>query len=157
MSNDTFRSVLESVAAEDSASKSRLLEALQEKLDVASLRNAVKIVRLIENWREFPIEHSRFVLSDLQRRIDCISWDEMASAISGIAEIIDECVTVAGGDCDNCMGDELVFMWDSAEETVVRHCKLCGNTIDLSGAIIAETASLEEATTQQLADAGVAF
>lgn len=155
MNRDELHTALESAATEGGSSKADFLQSLYDKIDVVSLRQSARLLQLLESRKELPVGSSRFDLSDLLRRISCISWDETASAISGVVEIVDECVTVSGGDCDECMGDELVFMWDSSEEKVVQHCKLCGNTIDLSGKSVAESPFLQEATNQQLADVGV--
>ena len=155
MNTKQIKMALEAATAEGSTSKAAFLESLFKQLRNLECHELATVTRLIGRRQELPVGHSRFVFDDLPRRINSISWNQIESVVSGIGEIVNECTTVTAGDCDNCMGDELVFMWDFVKSHVVRHCRLCGNTIDLRGDRIGESTTLEVATEQQLIDSGV--
>jgi hypothetical protein len=153
MNGEQLKFLFESSAL-SSTSKMMFLEKLLDGWSV-SCDMLPRLHSFLERREIFPVNKSRFVFADLHRRLECISWDEDAAAISGAFEIVRECLTVAAGDCNNCMGDELIFMWDSEHSRLVKHCGLCGHTLDVSGNVVSENSSFVEPTEEQLSDCEV--
>ena len=79
-----------------------------------------------------------------------MSWKEKASVVQSIESIVEECTTVSGGDCDECMGDELIYMWDLQCGRLVKCCLLCSDALDLAGTKVAGPLKLIDATELQL-------
>jgi hypothetical protein len=147
-----LHSILEQESHQGCKSKSALLDSLYEffKGERIDEPQVARIIATLEMREQLPVEFSRFDLQDLPRRISLISWKRKAAVVRGVESIIEECTTVSGGDCDECMGEELVYMWDLQRDRLVRRCLLCTDTLDLVGAKVMESVELTEATESQL-------
>lgn len=139
-----------SASKEGAGNREAFLHALGQRIPNFRLDRFKTLADVLEG---FPVDRSRFVLADLPRRINIISWGNPEAVSSGIREIINECITVAAGDCNDCMGDELIYMWDILGSRVVRHCQLCGATLELASDQAAKNTQLTVASSQQLSEA----
>ena len=155
MNSNQLKMLFQSSAATCPVSKTVFLEHLYRNMTDVGCQ-LTKLQSLLDRRETMPVEKSRFDLADLSRRLESVTWDEDAAAISGAYEIVRECLTVSAGDCDNCMGDEMVYMWESDQSVLVKNCGLCGQTLDLSGMLVPESPTLVEPTDKQLSDYHVA-
>jgi len=149
--------IAESANATSGCSKSVFLDALRDRLMVTlpSGPASDRILTLLKRSNELPVCNSRLDESDLRRRGKCLSWNTLDSSIQAIGDLVWEATTVSAGDCDVCMGDDLVYLWDADFKRMVRVCDLCSNILDLEGGRIASTGRLEVPTRKQLEAASV--
>jgi len=94
-------------------------------------------------------------MPDLPRQLEIWSWKKRDGTIGAICDLVWEAVTVSAAECDECLGDELIYMWDIDRERLVFVCDLCPNILDLEGEQISCPDHLEVPTQQQLTAAGV--
>ncbi|MFV0446818.1 MAG: hypothetical protein ACK5Q5_24870 [Planctomycetaceae bacterium] len=149
--------IAKSATAKSSCSKLVFLDALRDRLvgDLPSGPASDRILTLLQRLNELPVCDSRLDEADLRRRESCLSWNSVNSSIQSIGDLVWEATTVSAGDCDVCMGEELVYLWDVDSERMVRVCDLCSNTLDLEGRKIESTGRLEVPTRNQLEAVGV--
>ena len=152
-----LRSILEQGADQADRSKLSLLEELHKFFQEEHRADPQlgRIMEMLEARDQLPVAFSRFDIQDLPRRIGLMSWTKKASVVQSIESIAEECTTVSGGDCDECMGDELIYRWDMHYGRVVKCCVLCSDTLDLVGAKVAGPLKLIDATKLQLREARV--
>ncbi|MEW4453316.1 hypothetical protein AB1L30_11615 [Bremerella sp. JC817] len=150
--NSLKHAIAEAEHANPSCSKSVFLDALRDCLmgTLPSGPASDRILTLLKRSNELPVFNSRLDESDLRRREDCLSWNSLDSSIQAIGDLVWEATTVSAGDCDECMGEELVYLWDAVSERMVKVCDLCSNTLDLEGRRIESTGRLEVPTRNQL-------
>ncbi len=155
--NSLEHAIAESASAKPSCSKSVFLHALRDRLmgTLPSGPASDRILTLLKRSNELPVCNSRLDESDLRRRENCLSWNSLGSSIQAIGDLVWEATTVSAGDCDVCMGEELVYLWDADSERMVRVCDLCSNYLDLEGRRIESTGRLEVPTRKQLEAVGV--
>jgi hypothetical protein len=151
-----LRSILEQEANQADRSKLSLLEKLHEFFQEERRADPQlgRIMELLEARDQLPVAFSRFNMQDLSRRVGLMSWKKKASVVQSIESIVEDCTTVSGGDCDKCMGDELVYMWDLHCGKLVKCCLLCSATLDLVGTEVVRPLELIDATELQLREAG---
>ena len=147
-----LRSILEQEADQADRSKSSLLEKLHEFFQEEHHADPQlgRIMEMLKARDQLPVAFSRFDIQDLPRRVCLMSWKEKASVVQSIESIVEECTTVSGGDCDECMGDELIYMWDLQCGRLVKCCLLCSDALDLAGTKVAGPLKLIDATELQL-------
>lgn len=138
-------------------SKYVFLDALRDRLhgNLPSGPTSNRILLLLTRSNELPVCNSRLDESDLRRRANILSWKTLDSSVQAIGDLVWEATTVSAGDCDLCMGEELVYLWDADSERMVKACDLCSNTLTVSGERITSTGRLEVPTSKQLKAAGV--
>lgn len=149
--------IAESANATPSCSKSVFLDALSDRL-MGCLPSGPandRILTLLKESNKLPVCHSRLNYSDLRRRAQCMSWSTLHSSMQAISELVWETTTVSAGDCDECMGEEMIYLWDEDRDGLIRKCDLCSNTLDLQGGKVVSTGRLVAPTTTQLEEAGV--
>jgi hypothetical protein len=155
--NSLKLAIAESENATPSCSTAVFLNALREQL-VGTLPGGAasdRILTLLDRLHELPVCKSRLNHFDLPRREKCLSWNSLDSSIQAIGDLVWEATTVSAGDCDVCMGEELIYMWNTDSERMVKVCDLCNNTLDLGGGRVALTGRLEVPTLKQLEAVGV--
>ncbi|EDL62272.1 hypothetical protein [Gimesia maris] len=136
--------IIEANKVDDSLQKRALLQSLFESLnkELVTLVTKSHAEKMLSAWlskrNEFPLAASRLVISDLDRLVKCVTWGQKDSAIAGVIEIIKLAITVRAGDCNKCLGEELIYMWDKKSNKVICQCDLCDNKQDLNGNIISE-------------------
>ena len=151
-----LRSILEQEADQADRSKVSLLEELHKFFQEHRADPQLgRIMELLEARDQLPVAFSRFNMQNLSRRVGLMSWKKKASVVQSIESIVEECTAVSGGDCDECMGDELIYMWDLHRERLVKCCVLCSNALDLIGAKMAGPLRLIDATELQLREARI--
>lgn len=155
--NSLEHAIAEAVKATPSYSKAVFLDALRDRLmdTLPSGPTSDRILTLLKRLDELPVCSSRLDKSDLCRRGKCVSWNTLKSSIQAIGDLVWEATTVSAGDCDVCMGEEMVYLWDADYERMVRVCDLCSNALDLEGGRIASAGRLEVPTRKQLEAVGV--
>ena len=104
--------------------------------------------------RRWPLNHSRLSIADLPRTIDIYFSNKFRGALQGLSQIVWEAITVRSGDCNACLGEDLVYLWDPKVRIMFQSCECCPELLDIEGNPVSSYGRLSPPTLEQLKDSG---
>jgi hypothetical protein len=136
----TLQDAIEASLNSDSQSpKMVLLDYLNEhRLEMEQLERQFLVSwdfvgDLISSRSRYPVSYSRLQVSDLSRRLNSDSWGKLRAAVYAYRRIVEDSVIMTAGDCNHCDGDELAYMLNRNDDSIVRYCELCSYATTLDG------------------------